>query len=292
MRSTSTVRAPGRVGLEVPDERVELLLGSEPGTIRIESLALASGMSTFEDPAIERHVDPDRRDRRVGPQRGPDRAAPDHLGTVEHVRAGSEVLLAEVHAVPVERGHAVDRDVALVVVQGREQPREGHHRVGRGAAEHARVQGVLEGAARSRCRRRRRGGSSSAPAPPTSRLPMSQTTNRSQANSSGWASTNASRLLYVSSIPSTISLTVHGRRAVEVPERAEVDRQARPCRRRRRARRSGRRPCCVGVHGSDGPALLRRRRLHVVVRVEHHDRRPGRPLELAVDRRVAARHLL
>ena len=39
---------------------------------------------------------------------------------------------------------------------------------------------------------------------------MSQTMNRSTSKSSGWASTKGSRLLLVSSIPSTISLTVQG----------------------------------------------------------------------------------
>ena len=39
---------------------------------------------------------------------------------------------------------------------------------------------------------------------------MSQTMNRSQANSSGLAWTKASRLLSVSSMPSRISLTVQG----------------------------------------------------------------------------------
>jgi hypothetical protein len=39
---------------------------------------------------------------------------------------------------------------------------------------------------------------------------MSQTTNTSQANRPGLAWTNASRLLSVSSMPSRISLTVHG----------------------------------------------------------------------------------
>ena len=45
---------------------------------------------------------------------------------------------------------------------------------------------------------------------PTFRSPMSQMTNRSHANRAGLASTKASRLLFVSSIPSTISRTVHG----------------------------------------------------------------------------------
>ena len=39
---------------------------------------------------------------------------------------------------------------------------------------------------------------------------MSQMMKTSHSNSSGWASTNASRLLSVSSIPSRTSLTVHG----------------------------------------------------------------------------------
>ena len=125
---------------------------------------------------------------------------------------------------------------------------------------------------------------------PTRRLPMSQTMKTSAANSSGCSSTKASRLLFVSSMPSTISFTVHGRLAVEDLERPDMDREA---------------PLVVGSTpaedaavlarrrpGVRGPPLLRRRGLDVVVAVEHHDGRAVRPGDLPVDRGIAARHLL
>ena len=124
---------------------------------------------------------------------------------------------------------------------------------------------------------------------PTVRLPMSHTMKTSHSNSSGWASTKASRLLSVSSIPSRTSLTVHGGLPSKTRRVPEVGHQP--------ALVVGSAPpvdpaVLVGRDPRVGrPALLRRCGLHVVVGVEHDDRGALRALDLAVDRREAGGHV-
>ena len=84
------------------------------------------------------------------PQAVGDGAVADQLDAVEHAGLAAEVLLGQVRAVPVAVRQAVDGDVAVVVVERGEQPRERQQRVRRGAAELPAVQGVLERAQRHR----------------------------------------------------------------------------------------------------------------------------------------------
>ena len=106
---------------------------------------------------------------------------------------------------------------------------------------------------------------------PTSRLPMSATTNASASNIDGFACTNDSRFEVVSSMPSTISRTVQGGRP---PSARTVARWiAMPL--LSSAAPSARDPAVRSRHGRPGvrgPPLLRRGGLHVVVGIEH-DRR-------------------
>ena len=60
--------APRGVGLEVPTSASSSVLGFRPGHDAHRDLRAASGISTFEDPAMLGHVEADRVDRRVGPE--------------------------------------------------------------------------------------------------------------------------------------------------------------------------------------------------------------------------------
>ena len=114
------------------------------GASRIEILAAALGHQRVRRRRHRRRVDADRGDRRLGPDPRQQRAGADRRHPVE--QAG---LLAQPRLVVVEVGgharlQARHRDLAVVVVQAREHPDQGGERVGHGAAEHARVDAVVE----------------------------------------------------------------------------------------------------------------------------------------------------
>ena len=111
------------------------------------------------------------------------------------------------------------------------------------------------GCGRSRRRRRRRGGAVVSTGSPTSRLPMSQMTNRSHVEELGVRLDERLEVALGLLHPLEDELDGARRLAVEDPQGPEVRRPARPCRRRRRGRRSGRRPCGWGSTGrSSSPA--------------------------------------
>ena len=128
------------------DEGVELGLRVGAGDDPHGDLRLGLGDEHVRRPCDARHVDADRADRRVGPEPVGDRAGAHQLDAVGDVGAGPQVLRRHVGAGPLTGRDPGDGDVAVLVVQGRQQPGEGHHRVGHRAAEHAGVQRVLQGA--------------------------------------------------------------------------------------------------------------------------------------------------
>ena len=109
--------------------------GSAPGTIRIEILALASGMRTFDDPAMFIMSTPMALIEGWAHRRSPTSPLP-----VSMTPSRTSALARRFSSLNCSPGQepVVTPSTAtspVVVVERRQQSREGHHRVGRGASE-------------------------------------------------------------------------------------------------------------------------------------------------------------
>ena len=244
--------------------------GSAPGTIRIEIFALACGIRTFDDPAMLVMSSPIALIDGFAHSREPMvpvpvRSTPSSRSALERKSSGAEAL-----AVPRARRDARDRDVARVVVQGREQARERHHRVGRRPAEDPGVQRVLEradghDAGDVAAQRGGQGGLADAQVAHVADEEHVAVEQLRVGQHEGLEV--ALRLLH----PLEDQLDRARRLPVEDPQGAEVGHQPAlvvggPAAVDPSVVLAGRRP------GIAGPALLGRRRLHVVVRVQHDHR--------------------
>ena len=235
------------------------------------------------------HVDADGVDRGLGPQQVADLAAARERHAVQDVRAGAEVLRAEVGTLPAARATPGDRDVALVVVQRREEPGERHHGIGCRAAEDPECSGCSS----------------------VRTVTMQATSPRSAVVRAG------SPTLQVAHVADDEQVAGE-QLGVRLDERLEVALRllhaledqldgARRCPSKTRivpevgdeAADVVGGPAAVdppvvlagGGQRVGRPALLGRGGLHVVVGVQHDDRRARGPCDLPVDRRVAGRHL-
>ena len=264
------------------------VFGSVPGAIRIEIFALASGISTFDDPAMRVMSTPIALIDGCAHSRSATVPVPDELDTVSDVGAGPQVLRRHVGAVPLAGRDPSDRHVTVLVVQGREQPREGHHGVWHRASEHTGVQRVLQGAHADHA------GHVATQSGAEDRLADRQVAHVTHDEDVALEQLRVSldeRLEVALGLlhPLEDQLDRAGRLAVEDPQGAQVGHQpslvvgGTPT--EDPAVLAGRDP------GVGRPALLRRRGLHVVVGVEDHDRGALRPLDLTVDRREARGHL-
>ena len=209
MRSTSISAPHGTCASRCLTRASSSVSGSEPGTMRIEIFARASGTKTFDDPAMLVMSTPialidgfaQRRDA-TGPE--PTMWLPSSRSALDLRSSGlnaapshSPVVTPGTATVPSSSTRLASIRASAIMASGAAPPNRpewsGCWRV-RTVTMHAtspRSAVVSTGS-------------------PTLRLPMSHTMNRSQSNRSGCASTNGSRLLAVSSIPSTMSLIVQG----------------------------------------------------------------------------------
>ena len=90
-------------------------------------------------------VDADHRRGRLGPHAGQQRVRSDGAHTVQQARLLSEPVLRELEVGGVPGAQALNRQVAVVVVQTGEHPHERHHGVRHRSAEHPGVDPMVEG---------------------------------------------------------------------------------------------------------------------------------------------------
>jgi hypothetical protein len=93
-----------------------------------------------------RGVDAEHRDGGGRQQSIRERARPDQLDRVEHARLVAELVFGDLGSFPHEPLQAFDRDVAVVVVQGRDHPRERGDRIGDRSAVGPRMLGARQDA--------------------------------------------------------------------------------------------------------------------------------------------------
>ena len=120
------------------------LLGSSPGASRTLILAFATGTSALGAAPVGGASMPSTEIGRLGPDPVADRAAADEPDAVEQPGLTPEPVLGIVDGRAPAAHQAVDRDLAVLVVQCREKPAQHGERVRHRAAEHAAVHGAVQ----------------------------------------------------------------------------------------------------------------------------------------------------
>ena len=236
--------APRDVLLEVRDAaRPRRSAWCRRGAIRSEILARAAGTRVLLAPSTLGASRPMTASAGLGPQPRRQRSRADPAATpASGAGLGAQPVLGVVDVGGRAGVQPGDRDVAVVVVQGRDQPGQRDQRVGHQPAPHAGVHGVREGATSTSTRTRPR------------RLVVRAGTPMSQLPESAITMTSAREPLAVlvqerrqgRRADLLLALDEHRRRRPAGRRRgtrsaAQVRRRCRPCRRRRRGRRAGRR---------------------------------------------------
>ena len=234
--------------------------------------------------AHRRRVDRQHRDRRLHPHTVGEATLSDELHTAPRAGLLSQLILGEVELLGLAAHDAFDRDVAFLVVQRREQVSEGRQGVGEGAAELARVHGLVEDAklhhARDHATQRRGEGR------------LAQSPVAAVGDDDGIAGEPLALLLEIRTqiLRAGLFLALdehrdpHRGRPLEDAERGDVRDHAglvvgaATAVQTAVAHRRG--------EGRRAPLALRPRRLHVVVRVEEDGRSAGRRLHVADHSRV------
>ena len=138
------VRTPRRAQHQVVDERRAGGVGVIRRTDPQRDLGPRTGDERQRRILHCGRVDADDGDRRTGPQPGGEVPASDQCHTLEHTRVCPQCGFGEVERVGCTGRQAVDGDVALVVVQSGQQPRQYRQGIGDRPAVEAAVDSVLQ----------------------------------------------------------------------------------------------------------------------------------------------------